>query len=113
MTTDKAAGAVPQGGDYDWDAAHEALESMDDFARMSVGVAPHGPYTVLRDLLTKAKGWQEAETQLATLTARLGMISNDIRAVAISLKDGPGGARYQWADELDALRLAALTGETK
>ena len=46
-------------GEYDWGAAHEALESMDDYARMDKGVNPYGPYAVLRDLLTKAKGWQE------------------------------------------------------
>jgi hypothetical protein len=45
---------------YDWDKAHEALESMDDYARMDKGVNPYGPYTVLRDLLTKAKAWEEA-----------------------------------------------------
>jgi hypothetical protein len=60
---DAALTASPQAapeGEYDWEAAHEALESLDDFARMDVGVAPHGPYAVLRDLLTKAKGWQQA-----------------------------------------------------
>lgn len=45
---------------YDWDKAHEALESMDAYARMDKGVNPYGPYTVLRDLLTKAKAWEEA-----------------------------------------------------
>lgn len=50
---------LPPLPEYDWDKAHEALESMDDYARMDTGVAPHGPYAVLRDLLTKAKGWRE------------------------------------------------------
>jgi hypothetical protein len=32
-------------------AALEALESMDDFARMDVGVDPVGPYKVLKDFI--------------------------------------------------------------
>ncbi len=48
------------GAAYDWDAAHEALESMDDCARVAAAVAPIGPYALLRDLLTKAKEWERA-----------------------------------------------------
>lgn len=51
-------GALAVASGYNWDAAHEALESMDDFARMDSGVIPHGAYAVLRDLLTRAKEWE-------------------------------------------------------
>lgn len=80
--------AAPAGSgeveEYDWDAAHEALESIDDYARMDVGVAPHGPYTVLRDLLTKAKGWQEA----AALLRKLQQGADGWRPIETAPKDG-------------------------
>ena len=37
------------------EVAREALESMDDFAKMDVGVNPIGPYNVLQDFINEVE----------------------------------------------------------
>lgn len=104
---------LPPLPDYDWDAAHQALESMDDYARMDTGVNPYGPYSVLRDLLTKAKGWHEAaealrQSQSLPAGAVAGLVGK-WRADGSRWNIGQGGKHLRTcADELEqALRADA------
>lgn len=45
----------------DFRQARNALDSMDDYARMNVGVDPYGPRTVLEDFIRKAEAESNAQ----------------------------------------------------
>lgn len=100
---------------YDFDAAHEALESLDDFARMAE-IIPHGPYAVIRDLITKAKGWKEQADAAKALPEKwrggsppLSATSTCLRTTPIRSPHSRQRQRLQWPPHTEAARVACRT----
>jgi hypothetical protein len=125
MTPDKAAGAVPLSGRLrpHVECAPWVIEAVQEIeaaiaerdARITllesdaerISSCPWRVQKGCTALCQPPKNMRAAEAQLATLTARLGELSAKWRDNTYLIAPG-----MYYADELDALRLAALTGDS-
>jgi hypothetical protein len=73
--------------------ARAALESMDDYARMSCSVEPLGAYNVLKRYIEQTERIEERMLQLRAMF------------IANMLRHYPSRTKYEIADEIDRLIL--------
>ena len=78
-------------GMTDIETAREALDSMDDFARMNVGVDAHGPRGVLKRLIEDYERLRgliaEIDPQRKPATGEMRHVANELRSIAALAQD--------------------------
>lgn len=91
--------------------ALEALESMDDFARMDIGVYPIGPYRVLREFIAARADIVDANKALVVENEQLKSYFSEERGKLLGTANTIDRLTDQLINQLTATRTALAAAE--